>query len=120
MFGMSWIELFIILVVALLVIGPDKLPEVARGLARMIRQFRRIAADIRDSVNLEEFEARMQESSHYTPPAHTPPQPATTTTEPAAAVTADTAAQNPATDKPASLHPAAVTTPSNQDAPTRS
>ncbi|MBF0180312.1 MAG: twin-arginine translocase TatA/TatE family subunit [Magnetococcales bacterium] len=69
MFGMSWIEIFIILVVALLVIGPDKLPEVARGFARLVRQIQRIAHDIRESVNLEEFESRMRESSHYTPPA---------------------------------------------------
>ncbi|MBF0293598.1 MAG: twin-arginine translocase TatA/TatE family subunit [Magnetococcales bacterium] len=68
MFGMSWIEIFIILVVALLVIGPDKLPEVARGFARLIRQIQRIVHDVRESVNLEEFESRMRESSHYTPP----------------------------------------------------
>ncbi|MBF0427938.1 MAG: twin-arginine translocase TatA/TatE family subunit [Magnetococcales bacterium] len=70
MFGLDWIEFFIILIVALLVIGPDKLPEVARGLARLIRQFQRIANDVRNSVNLDDFEARMSESSHYTPPNH--------------------------------------------------
>lgn len=69
MFGMSWLELFIILIVALLVIGPEKLPEVARGLARLIRQFQKIIHDIRNSINLEEFEHKMRESSHYTPPS---------------------------------------------------
>lgn len=68
MFGLSWIELFIILVVALLVIGPDKLPEVARGLGRVIRQFQRIINDVRNSINMDEFEANVRESSHYTPP----------------------------------------------------
>ncbi|MBF0340618.1 MAG: twin-arginine translocase TatA/TatE family subunit [Magnetococcales bacterium] len=69
MFGMSWLELFIILVVALLVIGPDKLPEVARGLGRLIRQVQRIVAELRDSVRMEDLEARMREGSHYNPPS---------------------------------------------------
>ncbi|MBF0270588.1 MAG: twin-arginine translocase TatA/TatE family subunit [Magnetococcales bacterium] len=73
MFGLSWFEFFVILVVALLVIGPDKLPEVARGLARVIRQFQRIVNDVRDSIHMEDLEAKMRESSHYTPPPPPPP-----------------------------------------------
>ncbi|NGZ04911.1 MAG: twin-arginine translocase TatA/TatE family subunit [Magnetococcales bacterium] len=69
MFGLSWIEFFVILIVALVVIGPDKLPEVARGLARMIRQFQRIASEVRESIRMEDLETTMRESSHYTPPA---------------------------------------------------
>ncbi|MBF0127067.1 MAG: twin-arginine translocase TatA/TatE family subunit [Magnetococcales bacterium] len=70
MFGLSWIEIFIILLVALLVIGPDKLPEVARGCARVIRQVQRLVSDVRESIHMEEFEAKVRESSHYTPPAN--------------------------------------------------
>ncbi len=57
MLGMGWVEIFVIVVIALLVIGPDKLPEVARGLAKGLRQVQRIIGDIRDSVNLEELDA---------------------------------------------------------------
>jgi len=41
MFGIGWTELLVILVVALLVLGPTKLPEVARGLGKGLREFRR-------------------------------------------------------------------------------
>ncbi|MEO5344971.1 MAG: twin-arginine translocase TatA/TatE family subunit [Magnetococcus sp. YQC-9] len=68
MFGLSWIELFVILVVALVVIGPDKLPEVARGLGRLIRQGQKLVNEVRDTIRMEDLETRVRESSHYTPP----------------------------------------------------
>lgn len=52
--GMGW-EILIILVIALLVIGPEKMPEVARGTAKMLRQFRRLVNELRDSVNLDDL-----------------------------------------------------------------
>ena len=41
MFGMGFPELLVILVVALLVFGPGKLPEIGRTLGEGIRDFRR-------------------------------------------------------------------------------
>ncbi|MBF0630574.1 MAG: twin-arginine translocase TatA/TatE family subunit [Magnetococcales bacterium] len=58
MLGMGWIEIFVVIVVALLVIGPESLPEVARSLAKGLRQVQRIVAEVRDSINLDEFERR--------------------------------------------------------------
>jgi TatA/E family protein of Tat protein translocase len=43
-------ELLIILVVALLVLGPRKLPEVARSLGRGMAEFRRASTDLRNSL----------------------------------------------------------------------
>lgn len=63
MFDIGWAELFVIAVVALLAVGPEKLPEVARGLARVLRQMRRIVGEFRDAVNLEEFDAQIRQSS---------------------------------------------------------
>ena len=40
-------ELLIILAVALIVLGPKKLPEVARSLGRGLAQFRRASEDLR-------------------------------------------------------------------------
>lgn len=40
MFDISPIQILIVLVIALLVFGPKRLPEMARGLARGIRDFR--------------------------------------------------------------------------------
>lgn len=58
MLGLGWIEIFVIMIVALLVIGPENLPEVARTLAKTLRQIRRVVADVRNTINLEEFEQR--------------------------------------------------------------
>ncbi|MBF0612116.1 MAG: twin-arginine translocase subunit TatB [Magnetococcales bacterium] len=51
MLGLGWSEIFIIVVVALLVIGPDKLPEVIRGTAKVFRQIQRMATDVRHSLD---------------------------------------------------------------------
>jgi sec-independent protein translocase protein TatA len=45
-------ELIIVLVIALLVIGPGKLPDVGSALGKSIREFRRAATDVQESVSL--------------------------------------------------------------------
>lgn len=47
-------ELLIILAVALIVLGPKKLPEVARNLGRGLAQFRRASEDLRRSILVED------------------------------------------------------------------
>ena len=46
-------ELAIILVVALLVFGPKKIPEIANSLGRSINEFRRGSREVEDSVRRE-------------------------------------------------------------------
>ena len=46
-------ELIIILVIALLVLGPGKLPEVGASLGKSIREFRKASSDIADSVKVD-------------------------------------------------------------------
>lgn len=43
-------EILVILVVALLVFGPDKLPEIGRQIGRATREFRRFQTSMRDEV----------------------------------------------------------------------
>jgi Tat protein translocase TatB subunit len=47
MFGIGMTELLVILVVGLLVIGPKKLPELARSLGKGLAEFRRASNDMR-------------------------------------------------------------------------
>jgi sec-independent protein translocase protein TatB len=61
MLGMGWVEIFLIVIVALVVIGPDKLPEVARGLAKGIRHVQRFVSEVRDTVNLDEFDMQVRQ-----------------------------------------------------------
>ena len=53
MFGLGWQEILVILAVAVLVIGPDQLPQVARTLGKLITQFKRASNDLRQAVSEE-------------------------------------------------------------------
>ena len=46
-------ELIIILIIALIVLGPGKLPDVAQSLGKSVREFRRAASDLQDATKLE-------------------------------------------------------------------
>lgn len=46
-------ELIIILVIALLVLGPGKLPEVGTALGKGIREFRKAASDVKEAASTD-------------------------------------------------------------------
>ena len=54
MLGLGIQEILIILVVALVVIGPKKLPELAKGLGRAVREFKRATDDIKHNFDIDE------------------------------------------------------------------
>lgn len=72
-------ELLVIFVVALLVFGPKKLPELGKSLGKGLQEFRRASAELRGSLEREmeniEHEVKMQETHAATPaPAPAPVQ----------------------------------------------
>ncbi len=54
MFGLGPTELIVILVIGLLVLGPERIPAVASSLGKAIRSFRRATRDLRDQIDIED------------------------------------------------------------------
>ncbi len=50
MFNIGPTELLIILVLALIVFGPQRLPEIGRSIGRSLREFRRATDEIRGEI----------------------------------------------------------------------
>jgi sec-independent protein translocase protein TatA len=47
------LELIVILVIALLILGPGKLPDVGSALGKSIREFRKASSDIQDATRVD-------------------------------------------------------------------
>jgi len=62
MFNIGMQELLLIAAVALLVVGPKRLPDVAKSLGKGLAEFRRTAEDVTDS-----FKGNLQESEPESP-----------------------------------------------------
>jgi len=53
MFGLGWQELLIILVIALIIFGPKKLPEIGKSLGQAINGFKESTKKASDEVKKE-------------------------------------------------------------------
>jgi len=61
MFDVGFWEFAVIGIIALLVIGPEKMPAVARKLGSMIGKFKRIANEFKDDIDSSEDFKKLKE-----------------------------------------------------------
>jgi Tat protein translocase TatB subunit len=79
MFGIGMTELMVIFVIGLVVLGPKRLPELARTLGRSLAEFRRASNDLRREFMSVTEDADLSAPAiapHATPPAPPPAPPA--------------------------------------------
>lgn len=75
MFGIGMPELLLILALALIVLGPKKLPELAKALGKGLAEFRRATDEIKDEFRQMEHEiddASLVAASKNDPPVEKP------------------------------------------------
>ena len=53
MFGIGMPEMLVILALALIIIGPKKLPDLAKSLGRAMREFKKATSEFKETIQLE-------------------------------------------------------------------
>ena len=53
MFGIGMPEMLLILAIALIVIGPKKLPDLAKSLGRAMREFKKATSEFKDTMQID-------------------------------------------------------------------
>ena len=105
MFGIGPMELVVIVVVALLIFGPQRLPEFARTLGKGLAEFRRASNELRQTLALDDLQNDLRKTINQ-PGNPAPPRPAQagdtlpTGSAGASATTADAAASATAPSTP--------------------
>jgi sec-independent protein translocase protein TatA len=81
-------ELIVIFVIALIIFGPRKLPEIGRSLGRGLAEFKKASNDLRstleEEIRMDEQRSRIEASHAQTADAPAPPPPHPTVVPPAA------------------------------------
>ena len=54
MFGIGMPELLLLLAIALIVLGPKKLPDLAKSLGRALREFKKATNEFKESIQIDE------------------------------------------------------------------
>jgi Tat protein translocase TatB subunit len=68
MFGIGTWEFMLVLIVGLMVLGPSKLPSIAKSLGRGYNEFKRASQELRDSltesIEIDEIKESIDEAKH--------------------------------------------------------
>lgn len=62
-------EILLVLVIALLLFGPTKLPELGKSLGRAIREFKKASAELQETIEREVEDVKRHAGSDSNPPA---------------------------------------------------
>jgi sec-independent protein translocase protein TatB len=62
MFDFGFLEIVVVLVITLLVVGPERMPEVARKAGQMVGKFRHFINSVKDDSNLRETVRELQDA----------------------------------------------------------
>lgn len=115
MFGIGSTELLVILLVALVVLGPKSLSGVSRSLGKALGEFRRVSTDFQRTLNAEVAREEEEEKQRSSADNNTtPPQAAAGTGTQAGSTSATAAAGKPATE---TLETTATPAGQGQEAP---
>lgn len=72
MFGISFLELMVIGLLVLVVLGPEKLPEVARWAGKGMRELRQMSNTLRDALMIDDLSGTSRSSARNLPSAKKP------------------------------------------------
>lgn len=72
MFNIGSPELLVILVIALIVVGPRRLPEIGRTVGRALNEFRKVQDEVRDMVRFDLSDDAPSSDPPMTAPVPTP------------------------------------------------
>jgi TatA/E family protein of Tat protein translocase len=86
-------ELLLILAIALLVIGPGRLPDVGAALGKSLREFRKATQEVQEAVSVQPQPNELRQPAQPNAPAPASPPAAEAATEESAAASDEPTAQ---------------------------
>ena len=117
-FGLGFQEIVVIAILALVLLGPKKLPELAQTLGKFVRDFQRAADDVKRELTTPVEKIKREFAKTIADQEKGPPPPVLPKPDPSAeayGLTADTVEKPPAPEAPAVPGESKDDTPGSKD-----